>query len=671
MNPSAIPNPNQPRQPNTLERLLPTVGGIAGGFIGGALGGAGGVGAGALVPGADLTGAPEVVGGITGAKVGSTAGAGIGGGLGQAAEDFLTHNLNGGSAARIGGSALENAIGQGVGHLIAGAGGTVINGVKGLLGNAAAGRAETAAVDTAAQAAATKANAYRNNYGSLSDRLQRDLNLGTNAKTVDAMGFDSTNPADMKTVSNAGLDLNSVYDSALKSAKPVDMSGFGTKVFADMQKNGITDLGTTPLGKAISEAKIPLDQKNLQLPATQVRQLQQAVGTQIGNTQRIINNAELQGVSNTEAESQLKALQDTYKDLGARIKTPEVNQAIASATVSDADRAALVDKYGDKLGNTVADTINNAQNADHLLKPMQSYTQMSHAADMATSDIENAIGTARAVARTKADIPSAPPPAAQPGIGIRLLDTLGLGSIPFTHGATAPLLLPHAVQALKSPNVQDAALAGLEKVTGSAASKVIPALVRSGTIAASNLPNEVAQPVNQSAIPSTSQNVGGTAGGTNALDQTYQGQQAIQGNLLSQEQEAPAVLGPALSGAISGLGGVVAGLAPQVQKQEMAGSALSSVMPGFENAGGAQGPLGGLLSEATAIIPGSPANTYAREQATAAATLASLLGISPAEAMGLLPRLTQSQGTSAVPQNAFHGILGGISNHPTSAIPAQ
>jgi hypothetical protein len=621
---------------------------------------------------------PEVAGGIGGFKLGSTGGAAAGGAIGQTAEDALTGKLNLGTLGRAGLSGVENGVGSLVGEGLIKGGGAVVHGLTDWLGKGAAERGAQAAADAAghatadaAKAAADRANAFKNNYGSLSARLQQDLKLGSNAKVVDKMGYDATNPADMKTVSNAGLDLNGIYDAALQNAKPVDMSGFGTKIYSDMQKNGITDLGTTPLGKAISEAQIPLNEKNLQLPATQVRKLQQSIGIQIGNTQKLINNSEIQGVSNTEAEAQLKNLQDTYKDLGSRIKTPEVNTAIAGTTVSDADRSALVAKYGDKLGNNVADIITNAQSADDLLKPMQRFTQMSHASDMALNDIENAPATARAVARTQADnpVPSKP---AQVNASPSLLDALSLGGAPFTHGASLLGLLPHAVQLGKTPAVQDATLAGIKGITDSAASKIVPTVTRAGAIAASNLPNEVPQGGNGSAIPAAAQvPAPGLATGGGPLQQALQQQVSAQGTLLDQAGRVPANFGGAgLAGAAASEGGIVANLAPQVQKQELAGQAVAGLLPSFENAGGAQGTLGGLLTQATSAIPGSAANTYQREQSTAAAALASLLGISPAEAAGLLPRLTQDQNTAGTAEQVLRSISGNVNPGSGSAIPS-
>jgi hypothetical protein len=68
-------------KPNLLNTVLSTGGAIAGG----ALGGIGGAATGALVPGADLSGVPEVAGGY----LGGVAGAGAGSGAGNATADWI------------------------------------------------------------------------------------------------------------------------------------------------------------------------------------------------------------------------------------------------------------------------------------------------------------------------------------------------------------------------------------------------------------------------------------------------------------------------------------------------------------------------------------------------------------------------------------------------------
>jgi hypothetical protein len=674
MGPSAIPNQTpKPQEAPGWVRALPAIGGTAGSIIGGLLGGGAGVAAGAAVPGADLTGVPEVAGGIGGYKLGSTAGAGIGGGAGQAAEDFLTHNLNAGSWGRVGGSALENAIGDLVGGTIVKGGSMLVNGAKGLLEGAAVKRGAQAATDAAGQAAADaakaateRANMIKNNYGGLGASLQKDLGLGKNIDFADSVGLNGADPYDLRKAAGAGLDMNKVVDQALQTSNPINMDKFGNNVFGQMQKNGVTDLAASPLGKAMTAAGIDISKMPKEMPATQVRQLMQSVGDQIGNYQHIVNAAENNGVINTEAISHLDSLRSVYKDLGDRIYTnnPEFNQTLAGIKVSPGQATELEGKYGKQLADHIVNAINNAKTSKDIMPEMQRFVNMNSASKMAINDIENAPATARGVARAQ----DANPGPAKPGINMTpsVLDALAIGGAPFTGGASLLGLLPHVAQVASSPVVQDTALAGLNKATEGAAAKIVPTLTRAGAIAGANIPGLAPQPTagNASAIPAVASGGAPPAPG-GALNQTYQQDMSAQGSLLDLAGRTPANFGgTGLATAAAGFGGIAAGLAPQVQKQGLAAEALGGLVPSFENAGGAQGTLGGLLTQATSIIPGSAANTYQREQATAAAALASLLGISPQEAAGLLPRLTQDANTAAPNQQVLENILGTV--HPNN-----
>jgi len=673
MNPPTSPAPPSPTP--AWIRGLPAAGGLVGSLIGGGIGGVGGFGAGALVPGADLTGAPEVVGAVGGAKLGSTAGAGIGGGLGQTAEDALTGKLNLGTFARAGGSALENAIGNLVGEKLFQGGSMLVNGAKSVLERGAAQRAGQAAEQTAAdeasqtaKAATDRATQIKNNYGGISAGLQKELGLGGNIKFVDSMGMDGSDPYALQKASEAGLDLNSRIDSALGASNPISMDKFGNQVFDMMQKQGVTDLTQSPLGKAMSAAGMDISKMPKEMPATQVRTLMQRVGDQIGNYQHIVNAAENNGVINTEAQSQLDALRGVYKDLGDRIYTnnPEFNSALQGMKISDTEAAALKAKYGDQLAQHIVDTVNNASSAKDVLPEMQRFVNMSTASKMAINDIENAPATARGVARVGDANPTPAKPAA--GGSPNVLDALSIAGAPFTHGASLLGLIPRAIDIAKSPAVQDAALAGLDKASASAAAKIAPVVARAGGIAAANLPNEQPQPAGGAAAP-----VAATTPGMNPMNipSSILGQDlSAQGALLDEAGRIPANYGgTGLAGTAAQFGGLAAGLAPTVQKQALAGEAIAGVNPAFENAGGAQGPLGGLLTEATAMIPGSAANTYQREQATAAAALAQLLGITPAEAMGLLPRVTQTPQTAGTNQAVIGNLLG-TSQPNLPALPA-
>lgn len=114
-----LPTPDtQPAKPTTgggllkglLQIGLPTAGAVGGGILGGV--------GGALVPGADLTGVPEVAGAM--------AGSGVGGAGGQALADILTGKKPGGDVALTGLlSAGGEGVGAGIGALLGKVGGGV------------------------------------------------------------------------------------------------------------------------------------------------------------------------------------------------------------------------------------------------------------------------------------------------------------------------------------------------------------------------------------------------------------------------------------------------------------------------------------------------------------------------------------------------------------------
>ena len=109
-----------------IANLAPTVGNIGGdilGGLGGALGGGvAGVGGGALVPGADLTGVPEVAGGYAGGVAGERIGQTAGGAGGQALGQWVKNALTGQKTTIAGeaGAAGEGAMNSIGGNLIAG-----------------------------------------------------------------------------------------------------------------------------------------------------------------------------------------------------------------------------------------------------------------------------------------------------------------------------------------------------------------------------------------------------------------------------------------------------------------------------------------------------------------------------------------------------------------------
>lgn len=415
---------------NWLTHLLPTIGSIAAPVIGGLL-------------------APET-GGLSLLAAAGLSGAGSA--VGKAAEN-ATEGKNPLSANDVT-AGLEGAAGGALG----GIGGKLLGKASDMLANRAGdlvdGAAETAATKAATDDAVNKATANNLYYGAIHPTVQNDLQLGENQKLLDGLGIDSTSPQKMQQASLVGndnadpntLSLNGVYDEALQSAKPVDMSDFGTVVgqptgsetaqltpqeLAMAAKQGISpeiaakgtiEPGspagptgvnvdqTSPLGRALGRfndrtqnvygqdgtVNLPKD-----MSATDVRKLQQAVDAEGRNQQVLINNARNQGLDDTAHLGNLNQLNKVSDQLSSRIKTPEVDQAIAQRTTTPEERQALVTKFGDQLGNHAADTIDSAQGANDLLTPMRNFTQMGKASEMALNDINNVTGSSRAVARAK------------------------------------------------------------------------------------------------------------------------------------------------------------------------------------------------------------------------------------------------------------------------------
>jgi hypothetical protein len=446
--PGADPAAAAPKSPapksdggNWFTHLLPMLGSAGGGFAGAAAGAS----IGSVVP-VIGTGIGGIIGGILGATAG-------GGGAKVAENAAEGKDLT----SDVGNVALESGVGQAAGGV---AGKVLGKGAQYLANRAGAitkDATEAAATKATQNAELARAQAIKNNYGSISEKLQSDdhLALGSNQKLLDSLGYDAADPYQMAKAAEAGyhptdLSLNSIYDQALRSVKPIQtreinslfgapenitIPGLSKQEAAMLAKAGITPeaaakgtlmggkpvasggLGSvdpvSPLGKVLADfsertngtygkgAGLSLPEN---IPATDLRKLQQAVGKEMRTQQTLINNATIQGVSNVEAEAAHNTLGKVYDDLGARIKTPEVDANIAARVTTPDERAALVSKFGEVHGNQIADTIDNAQNADNILAPMKNYTQMGQASDMAINDIENVTAGNRAVARSKTDI---------------------------------------------------------------------------------------------------------------------------------------------------------------------------------------------------------------------------------------------------------------------------
>jgi hypothetical protein len=579
--PATVKAPTANDNENWLTRLLPTAGSIIGGI------------GGALIPGLGETG------------IGEVGGAGVGSALGKGLEDLLTGKQAGADVLGAGAEGLAGgALGKGAEAAI-GAVGKGLAGV-GAKGISAADEA-TQAANTSAQALATKLN-----YGGISSKIQKDLNLGSNQKVLEGLGYDPTNPFDMQKAAQAGKILDAKYDAALATTKPVDMTGFTKGIYNTLKTSGGTDLTSSPIGKALADFENPgngeLREITGSMNPTDVRDLQQAIGTQIGNTQRIVNNSELLGQTNVQAESDLSALHQMYDELGGKIKTPELDAALSGQSVTPEERQQFITQFGENHGNQLADTIDNSSNADDYLKPMQQYSQMNSASKMATDDILNATGTQSAVQRGK------------------------FGSI------GSPVTPQQIMQATKGSATVDAEgnpIANVAAATGhpiiSAAGKAFNALnpaaggARSaGAIKLGNLLERIAPKagLTAGALVGTSPNMGGEANTNTAVGQGGIVQNLPQTNdvasMLSSTNPTVQLLGTDLLRAehpVLGQSSVLGGAgdlesAGGLNKVNTAQSQLAALVNMLNQAGGAQGPIGGNLAKFSSMFTGGPAANY-------------------------------------------------------------
>lgn len=588
MNPSApvqIIAPQQGSQPNFLERMLPTAGGILGGIAG---------------EGLDVFG-----GGIVGAAGGSA--------LGKTLENRLTGQ---GLGTGVGTSAIEGGAGQAGGQLLGG----VLKGAGGLLAKYGANDAAKVASDEAATTAAKTASdnsqaiidhaaATKNNYGVLNPKLQTQLKLGTNQKFVDSMGFDSTNPYHMQNVSNAGLELNKVVDNALQSAGNINTKGMGNDLFESMKQAGSTDFRQTPLGKAAVAAGVDPGETGRdlipeQMPATQLRRMQQYIGTEIGNTQKIINNAENTGMYNKDAEAQLSSLQGIYKNLGSKLSgNPDIDSAIKNAQFTPEDQDALSQQYGPKLAKFLSDKVSGAQSYDDIVSEMKKFAQMDTASRLSIDDIEDATGSDRSLARAKvAGQEGIPQPANNPTPkpSDHLTEAVAHALTGNRTGAVRSLL--SAVGTAKGPAAEK---------TSSILNRIAKFVPPAAQVVA-NSPNDIPQQgggMNPSMTAGTPMQPGAqppqgsfTTGmpAASPVDQLYQ-------QLLSTLQNGQAnpllpTSPTAISASTTGLGA----LAPYLQKAAVANTALQSLMQEYQQAGGGQGLGGGVLNTLGQTLSGGP-----------------------------------------------------------------
>lgn len=608
-NPSPQPVTNAPQpsagpQPSWWEKLLPTAGGILGGIGGEAL---------------------DVFGG-------GVAGAGIGGALGQELENKLT-----GKNQNVLAAGAENAIGSGVGGLLG-------KGIK-----AATGVGAGLATKGASKLFAAQGPGIGEDLANFATQHLGINDLPTAAKFGEVI---SGNP-DQEVNGGKGLVSNFVQDAAKNDGSTVDLSNLQPAM------NG----GSKAAQISQSSAKM----RNVGTPGTNLTE--QLIsdnglnGTNEGNALRSQINGVLGRVDNPGSVSKEDVLgmqkqisgfasdaQQAANRSGASVDTAKakvlngINSNLNSALGFDSmkvdpDEAKLlaedivtngsgISKSG---ANAVAKQINDAASSKEgltvgQLRNMESnMVQLQQTSKAAMNATDKNFGTS-----TSSMLPVAG-------------SVIGLGGKKSLLGTLGGL----ATASPKADSVASGLASKLASTMGKAnASKVLPILTRSAVIGAANLPNVGASPTNSPQggninTGAAMQNIQSSIN-QSPIMQTYD--TALTGGL---------GIGPSYDSAITTL-------APEAQKLQQAIPILQQLFSGYNQAGGAQGPLAGGLSKLTGLIPGTSANAYNQQQGAAASVLSQLLGISPQAAMGIIPQLTQSPGTAATPMAGLSGALGSI-----------
>ena len=667
-----------------IANLAPTVGNIGGSILGGIGGAVTGFGGGALVPGADLTGAPELAGGVAGERIGQTAGGAGGQALGQWLKNALTGQKT--TIAGEAGAAGEGAISSLGGNLVAGGLSKVFG--KGL---------ET--IGKGAESIGAKTLAGQAAPGLIGPDLAKEFysahkitDLSTAGKVADVLTGSSAAPEGNalinKTVENAlstakqhpGLDMSQYYTQPLGKGEQALTLG-GQQVSSDIFKKavaqnpefaaGAASQTTNKTEDAILKSGLTDNQQNairaklqgitrpeyipqvngVATPLDGLKFQRDTANLAREAQQTFIDSGRTDIVASREAKT-YNAISESARD---DLFSPIINNEKTDLVLSKADKDALIANVQKHVGpinqNSVAPIIKDIQDATTLkdLRAVQAKYVTVKQALSKTEDI-----AANNYGMTSADLVRAHLPLVGAMVGGPKAAALGI-----------------ATGVLKNSSIEKGLSAGAQKVSalqktlGAAnSSKALDLFNRIGVMGAaggteSALGGQGTNAITAAPLPTSPTGGGmgaqttGQGGGMNQLQQAYQQELLDQQTLMTEQQKAPLALSGALSGAISGLGSNIANLAPQVTQQNLLGSALGG-LPGAYNLAQGKGETGALGAIA-GLIPGTAAYSYNQQKQADAAALGKALGIDSNSAMQLLPGLYNAQ---AAQQRG--GILGGI-----------
>lgn len=590
--PAAPPQPQD--NGNTLTRLLPTAGGIIGGLIGLPLN------------------ALDAVSGIGGTTLDMGL-AGGGSALGKALEDKLEGKDVGGDVLTSG---LEGAAGQGVGEGVG-----ALLGVGGkLLAGAGTRAAEGAATDAAGQAAAKV-------YGAIPKGLRQAHDLTGSLQLAGELGLDHTNP---QSLVDAGKTANEILDNsvndALGMAGPVDANAY-----YDIVKNALTAPERNALGGidpvAIARGRFGLPNtpaanllKQLnglgegivggQSDPTALRGLLQQVGKAYADAEPAVTA--MTGAKDPIQVASHDALGEVYNNLkGLIFDRPEV-----AANFAKLEGNILPEDVGGNaaLAGKLNEVLSGAQDHQPVLDALHQYGNLrniGHDALVASKGIVTGGTTAAPVNNGLGAIVNNLTSKITPSNAIDaggILESL-LGHNPMAGGGI--MLANHLA---RSPE----ALNGVGGILSKIGASALPGMA--GQVVG-NSPNDVAGP----------------ATGNSAISLNENPAMNPQNSVLYQ------ALNEAIQNPLNGGLSQISTLLPMVQKANQAQAAEQQLANDFNLAGGAQGPVGGILNRVGATLTGGEAASYPAQAAAEAQAIAQATGIPVQQVESALPQQTQNQ----------------------------
>lgn len=598
--------PQSTNHPNLIERLLPTIGGVLGGL-----------GAGA----ADI-----VTGGA--AIPFSAAIAGAGSALGKTAENEITHQGLGNGVLTSG---LEGAAGQ--------AGGALVGGLLGKAGTGlekfGAANATKAAADTQTQATSQagidEATAIKNNFGGVKKEVQAANDMGKNQELLKGFGVDHTDPQAMNDAAKGGLFINDIDNEALGLGSPIKTTDL-------ISSHDITS-ATPEEQQALVNAGIITPEGRMPATVTpqQANGFAQDINSQLRGTQATLNAATANGRAGDVniLKQQVNNLTNLYKNVQNVSATPEVNQAIAARVISPAEKQQLVTQFGQQEADHIEGAVNDAQTHQDLVKAKLPFAQMNSISNLALHDAQ-ATATPGALARAKSGVATA-----TAGNPLNADSALNLGSLYEGTLGHHPLALaaPLALKAAENPAVQQGVGSLIKSVGGSAAPGILGQVI-------GNSSNDVAAPA-------------GTGNDVTLNQDMNQGTNPLQAQIL-------AALAQYGNGGAGQLGGAI-----QAQQHvNEAQAAEQNLAQNFNQAGGAQGPLGGILSRLGATFTGGEAGQYAGQAQADAQTIAQATGVPLQEVEKSLPGLGENQSAAQASLGNLQSLIQALTqgNSPIGGI---